>query len=236
MSILIDLNHPSHVHTFRDVIARLKKRGHFVFVAAADKDVTRELLEDLGIAYVATGTSPASKAGKVFQALKKIWVLVRITFTKKVDLVVSMESPYAAIAGWLCRKRVITFADTETAGFIHRIIRVFSSTIIVPSCFEKQIAPRQIKFNGYKELAYLHPSVFTATREVVEACNINPEKPYALIRFVAYQALHDINHKGFTEENKLKLVRGLEKKMKVYISSERRPTQLHENSPFYQGD
>ncbi len=39
MKILIDMGHPAHVHSFRNAIRELEKRGHSVKVTARDKDV-----------------------------------------------------------------------------------------------------------------------------------------------------------------------------------------------------
>ena len=43
---------------------------------------------------------------------------------------------------------------------------------------------------------------------------------YAIIRFVAWNATHDIGHRGFSKEKKIKLVTELSRYIKVFISSE----------------
>ena len=52
MRILVDINHPAHVHLFKNLIWLLQRRGHHVRVTARQKDVTCDLLDALGIKYV----------------------------------------------------------------------------------------------------------------------------------------------------------------------------------------
>ena len=49
MKFLIDINHPAHVHFFRNPIKLLIDRGHEVMVTSRDKEMALDLLEELGI-------------------------------------------------------------------------------------------------------------------------------------------------------------------------------------------
>ncbi len=220
MNLFFDINHPSYVHAFKNVLSNLQKKGHTVIVTAAGKDITLALLNEFAIPYTSTGSSYNSLLPNVFQAFKKIFILIKVIRRNNIQLVISFESPYAVIAGSICRKKTITFADTETAGFIHKITGSLSSTIVVPSCFQKSLSIQQLSFNGYKELAYLHPSNFLPDKKICEEYGIETDKPYAIIRFVSFNALHDKGFKGFSNGNRIKLVRALSGKMNVYISSE----------------
>ncbi|HRR53411.1 MAG TPA: DUF354 domain-containing protein, partial [Bacteroidales bacterium] len=67
---------------------------------------------------------------------------------------------------------------------------------------------------------YLHPNVFTPNENVLKELGVEKNEKYALIRFVAWNATHDIGHRGFSKETKIKLVTELSKYIKVFISSE----------------
>ena len=49
MKVLIDINHPAHVHFFRQPALALQRAGHEVLFTSRDKDVTQELLDELGV-------------------------------------------------------------------------------------------------------------------------------------------------------------------------------------------
>jgi uncharacterized protein len=220
MNILFDLNHPSHVHTFRFVIAELEREGHKCHVTARKKDVTQELLREYGIKFFNTGHTPRTRMLKALMAFVTIVQLVFILVSKRVDLVISLESPYAVISSFLCFRKSLTVADTESAYTIHAIMRLFAKRIAVPDCFQEKLSRKQITFKGYKELAYLHSDLFIPDRSVLDKYGIGKDKPYAVLRFVAFGALHDRGHKGFASENKIWLVNSLISLMDVYISSE----------------
>ena len=220
MKILFDLNHPSHVHAFKNVIGILDEKGHTCLVTARRKDCTHALLKAYSIPFTSTGCSGKSLLYKVFQLSKSLLYLIRFIIKEKPDLIVSFESPYAVLAGRLCRKKTITFADTEPANTIHRITGPLSSALAVPSCFQKKIFPAQVSFNGYKELAYLHPARFLPDLKLVETNGLDSSQPYGIIRFVAFNALHDRDITGFTDSEKLELIERLSEKVRVYISSE----------------
>jgi len=220
MKILFDINHPSYVHVFKHVIRKLEKEGHTCLVTARKKDVTHELLKAFEIPFISTGKTPEGTAGKILRGMATVFHLIWIVISKRVGLVVSMESPYAVIAAFLCMRKSVTVADTETAGLIHRITGPLSTYILVPSCFKKRLSKKQTSFEGYKELAYLHPHLFIPDFSIVAKNNIPSDKPYAIIRFVAFKASHDKGHRGFSEENKVWLINNLIGRMNVYISSE----------------
>jgi predicted glycosyltransferase len=54
MKLLIDLNHPAHVHLFRHAIHAWQQDGHQVIITARDKEVTTRLLDLYGISYTLT--------------------------------------------------------------------------------------------------------------------------------------------------------------------------------------
>jgi len=51
LKILLGIGHPADVHFFRHFIAEMKSRGHDVFVAAREKEITCYLLENYNIPY-----------------------------------------------------------------------------------------------------------------------------------------------------------------------------------------
>jgi len=69
-------------------------------------------------------------------------------------------------------------------------------------------------------MAYLHPKYFKPCAEIYKFLNIYPGEKYVVIRFVSWDATHDVGEIGLTNKNKKKLINELIKHAKVIISSE----------------
>ncbi len=232
MRVYIDIAHPAHAHAFRYFIKEMEGRGHEVLVSARDKDITFCLLREWGIPFADRGrgwspsfrggplpvrllqslVSLAGKAGYLLAVIARLLPMVR-RFSP--HLVISWSSYHAALTGRLLRVPVITFEDTEGVGLLHRVNRALSSLMVTPASFETDLGRKHVRFDGYKELASLHPSRFTPA-----ALPDSPGKPYTVMRFVAWRAWHDRGHSGISEEMKRELVRRLSRHGRVYISSE----------------
>jgi hypothetical protein len=80
------------------------------------------------------------------------------------------------------------------------------------------LGKKQIRYNGYHELAYLHPNYFTPDPAVLEELGLEEGNPFIILRFVSWGASHDIGHHGI--QNKIEFVKELEKYGRVLITSE----------------
>jgi predicted glycosyltransferase len=78
-----------------------------------------------------------------------------------------------------------------------------------------------ITYPGYQQLAYLHPARFTPDAEVVRSIGVDPTSRYYVVRFVSYQASHDLSTSGLSNEKKIELVRVLSEYGRVLVTSER---------------
>jgi predicted glycosyltransferase len=130
------------------------------------------------------------------------------------DLVLSYSSYHASVTGWLLRKLVLTFEDTENVPLLHYINWYFSSKMITPACYKGDFGKKHIRFNGYKELASLYPDLIILNTKSPK------DKPSFLLRFVSWKAWHDRGHSGISDKMKEKIIMELAALGKVYISSE----------------
>ena len=80
------------------------------------------------------------------------------------------------------------------------------------------MGPKQILYNGYHELAYLHPNYFTPNPNVLAELGLAEGDPFIIVRFVSWQASHDVGQRGIRD--KVGLVRALEQYGRVLITSE----------------
>lgn len=220
MKFFFDIGHPAHVHYFKNLIQRVKKKGHSVVISSRDKDMTHYLLNQLNLEYFNRGRGAEGLIGKIIYTIKADIQLFRFAKQYKPDLFISFGSPYAAHVSSLFRKPHIVLDDTENASIGQFMYKPFSDVILTPDSFKKDFGKKQIRFSSYMELSYLHPNVFTPSESIFDHLNIRKEQKYVLMRFVGWGALHDIGHKGLTNENKIKVVNAVSKYAKVFISSE----------------
>jgi len=220
MKILIDIGHPAHVHYFKNFIKIMKGKGHNFIIIARDKEMTHYLLNELKLQFHNRGKGKNNPVGKLLYMLKADVLLFKKAKEFKPDIFMSFGSPYAAQVSTLMGKPHIVFDDTENAKFGQLFYKPFSETIISPTTFKPDFGIKHIKYDSYIELCYLHPKYFKPKKEIVLRNGINPDKKYVILRFVAWNANHDIGHTGISIDNKIQAVKRFLKFADVYISSE----------------
>lgn len=217
MKILIDIGHPAHVHYFRNIIKRMESEGHEFMVSARDKEVTHKLLDEYNIPYFSRGKGKNGLIGKILYMIVADIRLMRKSRKFKPDVYLSFVSPYAAQVAWLRRKPHIAFDDTEHAKIARKFYLPFSKIVLTPFCFELELGKKQHYFNSFMELSYLHPSVVPNSPDNHPDV---PKKPYVFLRFVAWNANHDVGQSGLNLETKRKIVDKLSPHYDILISSE----------------
>ena len=218
MRIFIDIGHPAHVHYFRFLIKELELKDHNLLISARDKEVVHVLLKSYKIDFYNRGTGSNNLLGKFIYLVKTNFLLLLKSLKFKPDLFLSFASPYAAQVSFFLRKPHISLTDTENARLGILSFAPFSKHILTPFSFEKDFGVKHIRFNSFMELAYLHKNLFTPSKTLIERYNI--KVPFIFLRFVSWNANHDINQSGLSASEKIQLVNFLEKSHQVLISSE----------------
>lgn len=222
MRILVDLGHPAHVHQFKNTIKIMEDKGHDILVTARNKEVSFRLLERYDINYVEVGNYKGGILSKALEMLnidKKLYTLAR-DFNPDI-LVGGVGNVYVAHVSYLLRKPSIMFNDTEHAILQNLLSFPFLSVICTPSCYKKHLGKTQIRYNGYHELAYLHPNYFSPNPEVLAEIGLREGDPFIILRFVSWQASHDVGHSGLTLDTKRRAIHEFEKYGRVFITSEK---------------
>lgn len=220
MKILIEIDHPAHVHLFKHALRMWETRGHRALVVARDKDVTKDLLQECGIAHAVGSRRHSGILSEIGDLLLHVGRLVSISKRFEPDVFLSVGSTYAAWAAFLVRRPHIAFDDTEHARLEHALYRPFSSVVCTPSCYEGDFGKKQYRYRGYHELAYLHPNRYSPSEEVRSELGLSGNEICSIVRFVSWEAVHDRGLHGFSEEGKRSLVRQLSQIGRVLITSE----------------
>jgi predicted glycosyltransferase len=205
--------------------------GHEIIITARDKDVTLDLLSLYGISCFLISRKPESIYAMTWELISRNLKMLRLVLKEKPDILVSAGGISTAQVGWLTGTRNLVFADTEHETMVNRITFPFATEVITPACYNRPVKAKcHITYPGYHSLAYLHPNRFTPDPEILRNYNINPEDTFSVVRFVSLKATHDIGATGFTQEEKVQMVRNLERFGKVWVSSETgAPAELESN-------
>jgi predicted glycosyltransferase len=127
---------------------------------------------------------------------------------------------YAGYASLFLRKPHIALEDTGNMEQIRLSLPV-SDVVLSPDILSVDLGAKHILYRGYHELMYLTPKYFTPDFSVFTILGIPPETPYAILRFVSWEASHDRGETGFTIEEKREVVKFLSGRLKVFISVEK---------------
>jgi len=220
MKVMVSIGTPNQVHFFKNIIWKLEKDDHEAMTAVRDKEIAIKLLNTYKFKYSVVGKSYRNVIMKGYDLFKRDYKLLKIAKRFKPDVLIGHGAISAAHISRLIDKPSINHEDTEQSMEQIRLYKPFVSTIITPSCFGKDLGLKQIRYNGYKELAYLHPNWFKPDPSVLDMLGVSKDEKYVVLRFSAFSASHDIGIKGFSLDDKRKIVRKLKEYTKVFISSE----------------
>ncbi len=225
MKILFYLSHPAHFHLFKNVIVALKKSKHKVYVLIKKKDVLEELLIDSNIDY--KNILSKERKNNLFSAglglLKEDIKVLLYCFNKKINVLVG-TSPVISHIGFILRKRslIVNEDDANVVPLLAYAAYPFATSIVTPNtCKNGKWENKSIKYNGYHELAYLHPNYFKPDISICKMY-VDIKKPYFIMRFSKLGAHHDKGVRGLNNNIAIKLIRKLQSHGRIIITSERK--------------
>jgi predicted glycosyltransferase len=196
----------------------MEKRGHVLKVLAVEKDISLKLLKEYKIDHTVIGANGVGFLEMGINMIKMEWRTYKIAKQFKPDLFVGRGSPILAHISSLYGKPYVSFSDTEHAKLINYLSVPFMDTVLTPSSFTLDFGKKHIRYEGYKELAYLHPNRFTPNPAVLTELGLAEDDPFIIVRFVSWQASHDVGQHGIRD--KVGLVKALEQYGRVLITSE----------------
>ena len=187
-----------------------------------DSGETIELLNELGLRYFVFSKPGKSKYHRI---INLPFSLFKATFQHlkfRPDIIIGFGI-YSAFSSIFLRKPCIVFRDTEPRiSFLesiqYKIFMPFVDKIITPACFLDDLGSKQVRVNGFKELAYLHPDYYRPNEDIFSLLKLNRNDDYALIRFGDFNAAHDFGIRSFSPQDKIELIKILNKYTKVFVS------------------
>lgn len=224
MRILIDINHPAHVHLFKNFIFEIKKKNNIVIVTVKDIPVAKRLLEKYGIDYICLGEKLDALIGKFIKQIHYNQLLYQLIKKYKIELGIGTSITLAHVSRFTKMKSFI-FDDDDAAvePLFAKFGHPFADHIISPNCLAyERMRASDITYAGYHELAYLHPNRFLPDVKILSEINIKPDEPYFILRFNAFKAHHDVGVQGLNLQKKRELINLLSIHGKIFITAERK--------------
>lgn len=225
MKIAIFVNTPAQAHFIRNIVKKLEENGHNIIIISRQYGDTLEVLKYFGLPNEIYSRQVKNKLLNLIKFPIDILQAYKIIHRARPNLIFGfgINETYT---GLISRIPVIIFNDSEpkcnnfSYAIQFKLFMLFTKLLITPSSFNQDMGKKHLKVNSYKELAYLHPDYYRPNEEIFDLLQLKRNEDYALIRFNAFDAVHDIGITGISKEDKLNLVNELKRYVSVFISSE----------------
>lgn len=221
MNILVDINHPAHVHLLRNAYRILVDHGHEVVVAVKEIPSAMKLLDLYGIPYVNIGKKNDALGKKGVDQLAYDRRLLKLVRQHHIDLGIgsSINLPHVSKLSRM-KSLVMDDDDDEAEPLFVKFGHPFADAILTPSAIRRK-SKKAVYVDSYHELAYLHPNRFHPDPEVLREAGLEEGETFFILRFNAFKAHHDVGAEGLSIENKRRLLALLKAHGKVLITTER---------------
>jgi predicted glycosyltransferase len=202
MNVAVTIQHPAHVHFFRNAIGELAAAGHDVRIFARRAEIVADLLEAYELPYeMLAGTADSLPSLAVTQATYEARLLARMRRFEP-DVITAIGGVAAAHVARAVGARSVVFYDTEDATLSNALAFPLAHRVCTPESYRGEASGHHVRYPGYHELAYLHPDRFAPDPSILEEIGIEtdedgtPIQRLVVLRLVAWNAAHDI---GATE-------------------------------------
>ncbi|AFL95034.1 hypothetical protein CL1_0829 [Thermococcus cleftensis] len=221
----IFINTPAQFHFYRNIARELKERGNEVKLLFRKYGEIGDLLRELGYNATIFSYRANSKYGKILALPFDVIRAYKYLKDFKPDVVTGF-GVYDAYTSLLLKSGCVVFNDSEprvnplSYSVQFKLFMPFVDVLLTPESFRDDLGRKHLKIASYKEMAYLHPNYYSPRDDILDELGVSKGEDYVLLRFNAFDAVHDAGIRGFTREDKVRLVKELEKHATVFISAE----------------
>lgn len=192
-------------------------------VASRAKDVTLDLCQAHGLPHVPVSTPwRGGMLGVTGELAVRTWRILRLARRFRPDVLVGTSASVGPV-GRVLRRPSFVFAEDDS-----HIVPLFAAVtypichyVVTPAAMaHERLGRGHLTYQGYHELAYLHPNHFTPDRNALSELGLNPEEPHFVVRLVALRGHHDTRARGLPLEATRALIQRLSARGRVLITSE----------------
>jgi predicted glycosyltransferase len=189
-SVIIDIGHYPHINFYKHAIISLIEKNIDVHIILQHRGNLVSIFEKEcpNVPYVIIGKHKKSFFGKVANMAERD--LLFLNYLSKINFRVGtgFGSINLAHTTRFFGKPSAMFADDREYKLTYYLYKPFAKWVVMPKCIPAN-GKNLLKYNGFKELAYLHPNHFTPNKKVLEPYNLNPYE-YVFIREVSNASLN----------------------------------------------
>jgi len=221
LRFLIDLKHPAHFHFFRNVIPALKTMGHDVAITTRRSGTTEALLKHFGHEYHVISRPGRGYFGLMRELIARDFSLFRFARQFRPHAMAAKHGVCISHVGRLLGIPTAGFEDTDHAKLQTWLSWPHLTHVYTEQSYTRHVGSNEKRYNSLNALAYLHPNHFTPNPTVLDRLGIGHGEPYILVRFVGWDAAHDLGHRWNRDDERRHLVAELAKLARVLIVPER---------------
>ena len=218
--VICTIQHPAHVHFFRNAIEELETRGYPVHVFVREKGIVPKLLDIYDVEHQRLAGDANSLPALAREQVKYEYGLFKRVRKLDPAVLLAIAEPAIAHASTVFDCQSVLFTDTEHATLQNVLAFPFSDVICTPEPYWEDLGEKQVRYGGYHELAYLHPNRFSPDPAILDRIGVSERDRLVVVRLVSWTAAHDVGKTGI--EDVETIVDRLERfGATVVISSER---------------
>lgn len=206
LNILVDIGHPAHVHFYKHPMRIWAENGHKVFVVCRDIPIVSSLLNSMGLDATVVSKKRKGPVGLLVELCEHAARTIPVILKNKVHVCTAIGGTFTAVPSALTRKACVVFNDTEAAIVENTITTPFASVVATPTFFTADFGSKQLRYRGQHELCYLSSDVFTPDSTVPARYGFSPNDGYCIVRFISWDAGHDLGLRRLSAEEKVKIV------------------------------
>jgi len=219
--VLVDLKHPAHFHFLHNAVLSLIDAGHEVKITSREAPTLRALLEATGLPFETISCKSEGMFGLARELVIRDLSLLRVARRFRPHVLVAKHGVCVSHVGRLLRIPSISFEDTEHARLQIMLSWPFLTRIFTEQHFLLSAGRKHRRYNSLNSLAYLHPNRFSPDPSVRRELGLSADQPYIVLRFVGWDAAHDINHRRDRNQERRELVRELAPLARLFIVPEK---------------
>ena len=189
-SVVVDIAHYPHINFFKHAIEDLIEKNINVHVILRSRgDLVSIFEKELpDVPYVLISKHRKSVFGKMVGMVERDIAFFRYLRKVKFEVGTGFGSINIAHTTRFFGKPSILFGDDTEYKLAHYLANFAATRYVRPKYVPAQ-GKNVLKYNGFKELAYLHPNHFKPNKNALEPYNLNPHE-YVFIREVSRASLN----------------------------------------------
>ena len=224
MKVCVFILTPGQTYFWQHILEKLESEGNEVLILARDYGETLSIMRERGITHTPFIPEKNSKMGKILSVPNDVLKAYQILRKWKPDVLLGYGF-YEGCLGGLLHVPAITFTDLEPTvnkihTFEHKLVKPFLSEYITPELFGCDVGPKHTRIPCLKEIAYLHPNYYQPDDSIYEILGLEKGTKYFLLRFNAFDSIHDVGHHGFSANEREEIFDYLAQYGEVLITSE----------------